>query len=271
MKKIILIMSLFLLVGCAQGTSIEDPAVLYEYKGKTITQEDVFLGLMKVDQGNVIIQEIETKVIEELTQENKYDLNEAIKKELETFEKYAQSLGIDMEQFVVYYGFSDLERFNHYVSNRVFMEYYAKDKLESDLAGYVKQYDVRNFVVFTAEDVEQAKKIKQMAMTATIDEIKDTYKKATAEAMVYTNEYPDLDENTHKALKSETVYHVESSRNVFVYNEKALTDEELVDGILKNTNVSTDVFIKAIADRNFKVHHKILKDLMKDSYSEYMK
>lgn len=264
-------MSLVLLVGCTSGSTIKEPAVLYEYQGKKITEDDILAGLMSVDQGNVIVQDIETKVMTSLIKEFDYDLDAEVKKELDSFKEYAETLGVAMEEFIVYYGFSDEESFNNYVSNRVFMEYYAKDTLEKDVDGYAKKYEVRNFVVFSAEDVEQAKKIYQMAKTATIAEIKDTYKKVPNEAMIFTNEYPDLDDKTLKALKTENVYHAEGTRNVFVFNDVVLSNEEIVDGLLTKTNFSTDVFIESVKSRKFTLHNKILKDLMSKSYPDYMK
>lgn len=264
-------MSLLLLVGCTTGSTIKEPAVLYEYQGKKITEDDILTGLMNIDQGNIIVQDIESKVMDSLIKEFNYELDDEVKKELDSFKEYAKTLGITMEQFIVYYGFSDEESFNNYVANRVFMEYYAKDTLEKDVEGYAKKYEVRNFVVFSAEDVEQAKKIYQMAKTATIAEIKDTYKKAPSEAMVFTNEYPDLDEKTLNALKTEDVYHAEKTRNVFVFNDVALSDEAIVDNLLTKTNFSTDIFIEAVQSRKFLVHNKILKDLMNKSYPDYMK
>ena len=276
MKKLLIILSLLALTGCSSKQLLKDPKTLYEYKNQKVSEEDILESILKLNSGLNIIQDVETKVLEELKNEMKYDLTDRINEEYQEFVKYAESMNTKIEDFMQYYGFTSVEDFKAYIGRTVFMETYTKDKVKENLEDLVKKYGLKNVGAFKVDTKETADKVLEFAKTGPFDDIKKEFELKNSTTFVYTNDSQDLTENQLKELKSlkASQGYIEDDGKgtiiVYIVNPLELTEEQQIDAITNNTTYSQDVFIGEIHKRGFKVHNSIIKDQIKKENPKYL-
>lgn len=279
MKKIsILTLALLLITACtASKPTLESPKTLFEFKGQTHTEQDVFDTILEVDYGQVLIRHLEDSVIAEILEEKQYDITEEAENELKGMQEYADSMSVDMETMIRYLGFANMEAFQSQIERSIVLSRYAKELLETSLDDVIKEYNLYELKIYNVKTESEALTMMRYFQNEYDPEgFEAEFKLDKFDTMIYHNQIKDLNEemsSTLNQLPTDKIGYgaLEDGIEVYVYQEGPLDKEKAVSAILSQTDYLEKLVVKEIKDRNFKVYNKSLEKNIKKDYSEYLK
>ena len=144
MKKILtLLVVLMLLTACTSThVKLKNNNTLFTLNGKSFTDEDVFNQILSFDYGQLLIREVELKVIESIKSENNYNTEERVNTEVSNFETYAKMMGVSLENFMRMYGINDHEAFVKDIERSIIIEMYSEEKAKEALDSLIERYNL---------------------------------------------------------------------------------------------------------------------------------
>lgn len=279
MKKLVIItLALFTLSACtSSGVTLKDPQELFTLNDKVFTEEDLMEEILTLDYGQLLIQELEDKVIKDLLETTDYDIEAAFEEEYGQFKSYAETMGMDIEQLITAYGFDDVERFEDQIKRSIIMDHFTSDKLDEDLDNQMKQYEMFGINLYQVETEETAEQmVRYVQSNYEMDAFESEFDLETAQEAIYHNQIQDMpDEQKEKMenLNKDKAFFEEVSEGVYtVYVYSADASKDVAKQVILNdTDYAQTVMIDLIRSNKLKIYHPVLKKNMKVDFEAYIK
>lgn len=279
MKKIsILLLVLLLITGCTTSTpELASPKTLFEFNGKTHTEQDVFNTILEVDYGQVLISHLEDSVIADILETKQYDIKEEAENELKGMQEYADSMSVDFDTMIRYLGFNTLEEFKSQMERSIVLSRYAKELLEDTLDDVIKEYNLYEMKIYNVETESEALTMMRYFQNEYDPEgFEEEFNLDKFDTMIYHNQIKDLNEemiSTLNQLPTDKIGYgaLEDGIEVYVYQDGSVDEEKAISAILSQTDYLEKLVVKEIKEKNFKVYNKTLENNLKKDYSAYLK